>query len=99
VFNESAPENTGVGDNPALNGLQLVRVVSAFAVALSVARNGSDVVIAWDAQANGLVLESSPSVGATADWQLVPATPNPITGAGSVNVTPEGLARFYRLRQ
>jgi hypothetical protein len=99
VFNESAPENTGVGDNPALNGLQLVRVAFFVTATLSVARNGSDVTIAWDAQASGFVLESSPSVGATADWQLVPGAPNPITGAGSVTVTPAGLARFYRLRQ
>jgi hypothetical protein len=29
----------------------------------------------------------------------VPGAPNPIAGAGFINVTPAGSASFYRLRQ
>jgi hypothetical protein len=99
VLNESPAENTGVGDAPALNGLQLVRVITPVSTALSLSRNGASVSIAWAATANGFVLESSSLLGAGADWQPVAGVPNPLTGSGSVLVTPSGPAKFYRLRQ
>ncbi len=43
VLNESPPENVGVGDNPAMNGLQLVRVLPV--AALSVSRSGGTITI------------------------------------------------------
>jgi hypothetical protein len=100
VLNESAPANVGVGDNPALNGLQLVRVLPAVVnPALSVSRNGANVNIAWAAAASGFVLEANSLVGVTTNWQSVVGVPNPIAGAGSVIVTPTNAARYFRLRQ
>ena len=98
VLNESPPENVGVGDNPALNGLQLVRAVPS--AALSISRSGGAVTISWDAAAAGFILESSPTLNPAAVWEAVQGTPNPITAAGSVSFSPPaGTTGFYRLRQ
>ena len=98
VLNESPPENVGIGNNPALNGLQLVRVGPA--AALSIGRSSGTVTITWDAAAAGFVLESSSVLNPAAAWEHVLGTPTPITTAGSVNFSPPlGSANFYRLRR
>src|SRR5436190_9480142 len=61
---------------------------------------GNTVAIAWPASAAGFVLQSSPALGSTANWTFVAGAPNPIVGAGSINVsTTSGNAAFYRLRK
>ena len=61
---------------------------------------GNAVAIAWPASAAGFVLQSSPALGSTANWTFVAGAPNPIAGAGSINVsTSSGNAAFYRLRK
>ena len=61
---------------------------------------GNTVAIGWPASAAGFVLQSSPTLGSTANWTAVTGSPNPIAGAGSINVsTTSGNAAFYRLRK
>ena len=98
VLNESPPENVGIGNNPALNGLQLVRVLPS--TALTISRSGGTVTISWDASAAGFILESSSVLNPAVAWEHVQGTPTPITAAGSVSISPPlGAANFYRLRR
>ena len=91
VSNEST--FTGVNANPALSGFQLVRVLPA----LSLARHANGmVVLSWGSEAAGYILESSTQLGAGASWSPVGGAPNPIAGAGSIEVIPSA-SRFYRL--
>ena len=56
--------------------------------------------IAWPASAAGFVLESSSTLGSTANWTAVSGAPNPIAGAGSFNIsTSSANTGFYRLRK
>jgi hypothetical protein len=87
----------GVTDSsPALNALQLVRIVPALPT-LAITRNGNGTVtVSWNALAEGYTLESSGQLGAS--WGVVGGVASPITAAGSTVVTPGG-AQFYRLRK
>ena len=71
---------------------------AAFVLGIAAAAGGN-VTISWPASATGFVLESSPALGATATWSVVAGSPNPISGAGSVNAVTSTGARFYRLRK
>jgi len=97
-----ASANAGNGHQPALNGIQLVKVsnivVPPVRPTLSVLRNGNNATISWTADAVGFVLESSAAVTGSA-WTLVAGSPNPIAGAGSVSVGAADAARFYLLRK
>ena len=56
--------------------------------------------IAWDEEAVGHVLESTPQLGKNANWTRVPGSPERIEGPGSVDVdTKESGANFYILRK
>ena len=54
--------------------------------------------LAWTAAASGFVLESSPALGAGANWAAAAGAPNPIAAAGTLNVNPAGTRAFFRLR-
>jgi hypothetical protein len=93
--------NVGNGHQPAVNGIQLVKVGAAPAlpVSLSAALQGANLTISWPASAAGFVLESSAAIGAGAAWTTVAGTPNPITVAGSTSVSVAAGTRFYRLKK
>jgi len=75
----------GVAVQPALTG---------------VSSTGNTVTVGWTAGAAGFVVESTPTLGPTANWTVAAGSPNPITGAGSINVsTAGGGSQFYRLRK
>jgi hypothetical protein len=62
--------------------------------------SANTLTIAWSASAVGFVLESTPTLGSTATWSLVSGSPNPIAGAGSIDVnTTSGNSIFHRLRK
>jgi hypothetical protein len=94
-------EADGNGHQPAVNAIQLVRVLPVSArPSLSIAAGaGVNLTLSWPAEAAGFVLESSSSVGAGANWSVVTGTPNPIQNAGSVNAAAGTAAQFYRLRK
>ena len=96
VINEST--FTGVNVNPALNAVQLVRV-SAASPALQVSVSRGKLTIQWGAEAGGYVLESATSLRPPITWAIVNGVANPLAGAGSVEVTPDGNTRFFRLRK
>jgi len=93
--------NAGNGHQPAINAIQLVKVLPVVVQPnLGVTAAAGNITISWSASANGFVLESSATLGSTASWSLVAGSPNPIGGAGSVNVsTSAGGNKFYRLRE
>jgi hypothetical protein len=93
------PATPGVGDAmPAVNAIQLVRIVPPLPT-LTIARNAnSTVTVSWNAGAAGYTLESTPQLGAGASWNPVGGVANPITAGGSTTATPVG-AQFYRLRK
>jgi hypothetical protein len=84
---------------PAINGIQLVKVGAAPAAppSLGVAKSANGLTISWDASATGFTLESSSALGGT--WSAAAGAPNPITGAGSLPVTTSASAAFYRLKK
>jgi hypothetical protein len=55
--------------------------------------------LSWGAAAAGYVLESSDTLGATANWTTVGGSPNPIAGAGSFEVQTMASGGYYRLRR
>jgi hypothetical protein len=91
--------SAGNTHQPAVNGIQLVKVGTAPAAppSLSVAKSANGLTISWDAGATGFTLESSSSLGGT--WTATSGAPNPITGAGSLPVTTSASAAFYRLKK
>lgn len=91
----------GNGHQPAINGVQLVKVNPVTVrPTLTVARQGASLTLGWGAPAVGFVLETSATVGAGASWTAVPGAANPLTGAGTVNVNASAGGRaFYRLRK
>jgi hypothetical protein len=97
------PESLTPGNNhlPAVNAIQLVRVVAVTArPSLSAASvQGTSFTLSWPASAAGFTLESSASLGAGANWAPVSGVANPLTGAGTANISTADSSRFYRLRQ
>jgi hypothetical protein len=95
------PATPGVGDAmPAVNAIQLVRIVPPLPV-LTIVRNanGTVIVISWDTLAAGYTLESSGQLGAGAIWNPVAGVANPITAIGLTAVNTTGGARFFRLHK
>ena len=93
--------NAGNGHQPAINAIQLVKVLPVVVQPnLGVTAGAGNITISWPASANGFVLESTAALGATASWSVVAGSPNPITGAGSINASAAGGgSQFYRLRE
>jgi hypothetical protein len=89
----------GVTDSsPALNALQLVRIVPALPTLTIIHNVNGTVTISWNALAAGYTLESSGQLGVGASWSSVGGVGNPITAAGSTTLTPAG-SQYYRLRK
>ena len=96
------PPDTAVNNShqPAINAIQLVRVVEVTALpSLSAAAGAGTLKLAWTSAAAGFVLESSPTLGPGAAWTAVTGAPNPIAGAGSLNINTTSGTAFYRLRK
>jgi hypothetical protein len=97
------PQSTTVGNAayfPPINALQLVRMGGGTtAPALGIRNQGGDLRVTWGADATGYLLQSSPTIGSTANWTAVTGLANPITGAGSVPIFTPGSAEFFRLRR
>jgi len=95
--------STAVGNThqPAVNGIQLVRIDSTVVVrpTITTTRAGNTMTLAWGASAAGYTLETSTTLGTGANWTPVAGVPNPITAAGSVDVNLSGTTEFYRLRR
>jgi hypothetical protein len=91
----------GNGHQPAVNAIQLVKVTPVVVQPnLGVTASAGNINISWAASANGFVLESTSALGSGATWAVVAGSPNPITGAGSINVNPAATGNsFYRLRK
>jgi hypothetical protein len=69
---------------------------------LSVSRgagtNAGSLTLMWDANAVGFVLQSRAAFSPGATWAALSGAPNPITGAGSVELsTKAGAGEFYQL--
>jgi hypothetical protein len=92
------PATPGVGDAmPAVNAIQLVRIVPPLPT-LTITRNANGTVtISWGTLAIGYTLESTAQLGTA--WNPVASVVNPITAPGATGVTPGGSAQYYRLRQ
>jgi len=93
------PESPNVGVNvlPAVNALQLVRVLAALSIVRGPA--AGQATVSWNRAATGYTLESSLTLGPTAQWQAVAGVAAPLTSAGSTAANTTGDARFFRLRQ
>jgi len=66
-------------------------------VQLSLARAGTNVVIAWPASPAGFVLQSAPSLNAPINWQPV-NTPSVLSNAmNTVTLPPAATMQFFRL--
>lgn len=93
------PESPNVGVNvlPAVNALQLVRVLAALSIVRGPA--AGQATVSWNRAATGYTLESSLTLGPTAQWQAVAGVAAPLTSAGSTAANTIGDARFFRLRQ
>lgn len=67
---------------------------------LVVSVSGSNVVIAWPADAAGVTLQSSPVVGPTAVWSTVDTSGAVVeNGQKKLTVTPSAQSQYYRTRQ
>lgn len=65
---------------------------------LTIARQGNQIVITWPAAAATATLQASPGLGAGANWQPVPQTPETIGDTRRVTIpVPETGVRFFRL--
>jgi hypothetical protein len=93
------PESPNIGVNvlPTVNALQLVRVLTALSIASGPA--AGQLTVSWNQASTGYTLESSTTLGSTAQWLPVNGVANPLTGAGSTPLSTAGGARFFRLRQ
>jgi hypothetical protein len=87
---------------PAVNAMQLVRLVPPLPV-LTITRAGNGpvvIVVTWDANATGYRLKSTSSLGPVPApvWSLVGGSPDPITVAGSVTLNATAN-RYFRLQK
>jgi hypothetical protein len=95
------PATPGVGDAmPAVNAMQLVRIVPPLPVLRIVYNGNGMVLVAWDGNATGYRLKSTASLGPSPApvWSTVPGAPDPITMAGSVGFNATGN-RYFRLEK
>jgi hypothetical protein len=98
------PADPGIsnGHQPAINAIQLVKVLPVTQQPTLGAAKGAQagtLTISWPASAAGFLLESSSALGSQASWTTVSGSPNPIAGAGSLNITISGNTQFYRLHK
>ncbi|MDX1952913.1 MAG: hypothetical protein SFY81_12090 [Verrucomicrobiota bacterium] len=92
------PETENPGNNhvPSIAAVQLVKVsATTSSPSLAVARGATTVTISWDAAAAGGTLQSRNSLS-SGSWGAAPEAANPLTGAGSITVTPTG-ERYFRI--
>jgi hypothetical protein len=78
----------GGGSSDTVFGLELIATVPVIRPTLTIARDGASVRISWTP--TGGTLESAPTV--TGQWSTVNGGTNPYIAS------PDGLARFYRVR-
>jgi hypothetical protein len=99
VFTESPSPGNGL--IPAVNAIQLVKVnpITARPVLGSSLSAPDELTLSWGATAAGYVLETTADLDATPVWSIVPGSPNPIAGAGSIDVPTTTGSGYYRLRQ
>jgi Bacterial Ig-like domain len=92
------PESPNVGVNvlPTVNALQLVRVLASLGIVPGPAAGKS--TVSWNRASAGYTLESSATLGTSAQWSAVNGVANPLPGVGSTEVNTVGGARFFRLR-
>jgi hypothetical protein len=85
---------------PAVNAIQLVKVnpITARPVLGSSLTGTDELTISWGAAAAGYVLETAANLDGTPSWSVVAGSPNPIAGAGSINVPTTPGGGYYRLR-
>ncbi len=95
TVNNESDNPLDIDVTPALSGLQLVRVPPR----LTISPIGRTVEISWGRDAAEYNLESSESLGATANWQPVVEANNPLFDFGSLMVSADGAKKFYRLRK
>jgi hypothetical protein len=96
------PESPTPGNNhlPAVNALQLVRVVAVTqrpTISANFSTPGT-LTLGWGAAAANHVLETTPALIPDAVWTIVPGAPNPVAGAGTFDVQTTGDGAYYRLR-
>ena len=93
-----APESPNIGVNvlPTVNALQLVRVLATLAI--SRGPSSGQATVSWNRASTGYTLESSATLGPTAQWNPVNGVANPLPGVGSTTVNLTG-ARFFRLQR
>ena len=100
-----AVEEMAMGDPPMRaqgGGFSLEAAVSAIAPAVTlddaelfITRVGSSAVLTWIASEGEYILESSPALGAQANWQPVSAPP----GEQRHTVSAQSGTQFFRLRR
>ncbi len=84
--------------NPAVNGFQLVRVVPATVKpTLTITAAGTSATLSWDSAASGFRLESNDNLGNAGGWTPVSGVAQPLTGSGTLSLTPSAAGRYYRL--
>ena len=76
---------------------KVLKMLPALAIAPGLVAD--EVAVSWNRASAGYVLESSTSLGSTAEWHPVLSVPSPLTGAGSISVNTTGGALFLRLSQ
>ena len=94
--------NTGITYLPPLNALQLVKVTKVTTppqLTSSYNPTNANLTIGWSDTAIGFTLQSSAALGQGATWAPAGGAPNPITGAGSINVSASTGQQFYRLKK
>jgi hypothetical protein len=91
---------TLIDPNSALEpdaGLDSIRFVT-FPSKLAVNLFGKRLVLTWPTSMTNAVLESTDSLGSTANWQTILTTPTVVGADQIVSTNAAGAARFFRLR-
>jgi hypothetical protein len=79
-----------------VNALQLVRVLAALCIESGPAPG--EVTVFWNQAAAGSTLEGSPALGSMELWLPVNGVADPLTGAGSAQISTADGVRFFRVR-
>lgn len=66
---------------------------------LAIARSANQIAISWPSDATNFLLQVTPTLGPTAQWQIEPASPVILNGRYTVTNLATGLTKFYRLGQ
>ena len=65
---------------------------------ISITQSAPNVQLMWQTNSVPFQLESSPSLGNTANWQAIPSTPGIVNGSNVVTFTAGPTKQFFRLR-